>query len=599
MFDQEEWPGELAWLEERAATLDLIDELDMAEPAQVSDAEFATWAAELEGSPVTAAEVVAAAEAEPVTPATVARLAAIDAGELDDDGRIGLAVAWTRVRNYADAMVGDVVAVQVAATVPVGGPKDVVRMSSEDLTAAELSASLRVSQAAAADLVFVADMLARRLKETAAAVRSGAVSWTKASMLANATAALSLKHARAVEERVLPFAARRTPSQHAAAVRRWVDRVDPAGAEERRRQAREDVRVTIRHTGDGVGELFARMPAEELDTVWLGADTWARRRKEAGDPRTLDVLRVAALVTWATSFLTHGDPTYCDTTCDPGPTATDSDSTDEQPSDVQPGDEQPGDEQPGPPTRHGRPALVRLIWDLTSLLGVTAHCGELLDSGATLPPEAMRDLLAGGVRVRRLLIDPDSGELLDLSPRHWLLALAGGADVAGHPAPYELGLILDTDLHRALTTGDVSGLADDRRDLVRRAAEAIAAAPSEVRALVSALLAHPVTADDLDGAPEAYPPRADLAEFVGWRDRHPTNPAAGQSSASAGDQDHVVSARDGGLSVRDNLHSPARRWHRLRTHAGWLVERIGRAVRWTAPSGRVYLVNPYDFRLGP
>ena len=57
------------------------------------------------------------------------------------------------------------------------------------------------------------------------------------------------------------------------------------------------------------------MTSEQVDTVWTGADAWARRAKAAGDPHTLDQLRVAALINWAESFLTHGDPTHCDTHC--------------------------------------------------------------------------------------------------------------------------------------------------------------------------------------------------------------------------------------------------------------------------------------------
>src|SRR5947208_14964923 len=72
-----------------------------------------------------------------------------------------------------------------------------------------------------------------------------------------------------------------------------------------------------RHYGDGMGELFARMASEQLDTVWTAADYWARARKADGDPRTLDQLRVAALVQWAQSYLHHGDPAYCDRWCTP------------------------------------------------------------------------------------------------------------------------------------------------------------------------------------------------------------------------------------------------------------------------------------------
>src|SRR3954470_18480885 len=175
MFDQEDPAGYDAWLEERAATLDLIDEGEMPGPSPVvTDAEFAAWAAELEGRAApTAVEVIAAGERADVTPALVGQLAAIDPAELDDATRVGLAVCWSRVRNYADAMVGRTVAVQIAATSAVGGPADVVRIEAERLAAGELAGALRLGTGAADALVFVADALARRLSATAAAVASG------------------------------------------------------------------------------------------------------------------------------------------------------------------------------------------------------------------------------------------------------------------------------------------------------------------------------------------------------------------------------------------------------------------------------------------
>src|SRR4051794_8209358 len=492
MFDQVDPAGYDAWLEERAAALDLIDEAEMfvASPV-VSDAEFAAWAAELDGAAAvpTAVEVIAAGERGDVTPALVSRLAAIDPAELDDDARVGLAVCWSRVRNYADAMVGRTVAVQIAATSAVGGPRDVVRIEAERLAAGELAAALRLGTGAADGLVFVADALARRLAATAAAVVSGAVSWAKAATLAYATASLDTPTARAVEAKVLPFAATRTPAQHRDACRRWVDRIDPDGAAERRRQARSDIRLVATHHGAGMGELFAAMPSEQLDAVWTGADGWARREKESGDPRTLEELRVAALVAWAEEFL--------------------------------------GTDQP---ERHGRTVRQRVVWDLTSLLGVTRHCAELLDAGATLPPDAAAEIVARGVRVRRMLIDPDTGELLDLTPGHWQIHPAD--PTTGIP-PVELLIVLDTTLHAALTTGDLTGTTEDQRALVHATCAALSIAPAGLRAVVDALLAAPVTAEDLDAHPDRYPPTAALAEFVALRDRHPSTPTAGATSAAA------------------------------------------------------------------
>src|SRR3954452_8163008 len=527
MFDQED-PAEYdAWLDERAATLDLIDESELLVPSPVvTDAEFAAWAAELDGSAVvspTAVEVIAAGERDGVTPALVARLAGIDPASLDDDARVGLAVCWSRVRNYADAMVGRTVAVQIAATSAVGGPADVVRIEAERLAAGELAAALRLGTGAADSLVFVADALARRLSATAAAVASRAVSWAKASTLAYATATLDTTTARAVEAKGLPFAATRTPVQHRDACRRWVDRIDPDGAAERRRTVQADIRLVATHHGAGMGELFAAMRSEQLDVVWTGADLWARREKEAGDPRSLDELRVAALVAWAEEFLGADKP-----------------------------------------ERHGRPVRQRGVWDLTSLLGVTRHCAELLDAGATLPPDAAAEIVARGVRVRRMLIEPATGELLDLTPQHWPLPPADGT--GGIPS-VELLVAVDTTLHAALTTGDLTACTGQRRALVHATVAALSPAPAELRAVVDAVLAAPVTAEDLDAHPHRYPPTAALAAFVPLRDRHPSPPRPTRAPPAA--LDTVISQREGGPSTKDNLHPPTRRWHLLKTHAGW------------------------------
>jgi hypothetical protein len=558
MFDQGELPDEAAWLERLAAGLDLIDESDViVEPEpRVSDAEFAEWAAELEGltapSPL---QAVTAGVSQPITPAIVAQLAALDPASLDDETRVDFCVAWSRVRNYADAKLGRAVAAQIAATSAVGGPKDVVRIEAERLAAAELAAALCLGTGAADSLVFVADSLARRLSATAAAVEAGDVTWGKAATLAHATALLDTVKARAVEAKVLPAAARRTPAQHSDACRRWVDRIDPQGADERRRKKQSDIRLVATHHGSGMGELFAAMPSEQLDLIWMAADLSARRQNEAGDPRSLDELRVAALVEWAEEFLHEQEP-----------------------------------------HRHGRLARQRIVWDVTSLLGVTSHCAELLDSGATLPPEAVRDLLDRGARMRRMLISPDTGELDDLTRNSWPLAPTAGV---GELPLVDLHVTVETWLHVALTVGDLTDLTSEQRHVVRGVCTALAGAPASLRSVIDALLSAPVTADVLDGAPDAYEPSTALAEFVGLRDRHPTNPTAGPTSAAAADIDHVVPFGDGGRTVRDNLASISRRWHLLKTHAGWTVTHTETGWTWTSPTGRSYATQPYDYRLGP
>jgi len=71
------------------------------------------------------------------------------------------------------------------------------------------------------------------------------------------------------------------------------------------------------------------------------------------------------------------------------------------------------------------------------------------------------------------------------------------------------------------------------------------------------------------------------------------------TAASAGDCEHVEAASRGGQSVRANLTYNVRRWHNLKTHGGWTVQRHGRGWLWTSPRGRSYYTEPYDYRLGP
>jgi hypothetical protein len=225
---------------------------------------------------------------------------------------------------------------------------------------------------------------------------------------------------------------------------------------------------------------------------------------------------------------------------------------------------------------------VHAIWDLASLLGLADRCGEMADSGATLPPQAMRELVTGGVSLQRMIIDPDTGELLDLTPRTWPLPRTATIDL---DAPVVLRVIIDQPSWQTITDGTT-----DQALLA-----AITAAPAAIRQM----LAHPCTAEQLDTTPDAYPAPADLAEFIAVRDRHPVNPTAGPTSAAAADLDHTPSVRDGGQTIREHLAATVRYWHRLKTHGGWTVTRHGRGWQWTSPRGHSYTTQPYDYRLGP
>jgi len=489
-------------------------------------------------------------EREPLTPAAIARLAEFDIDAASDAEVVAAMAAWARLRTYAEGQIARAVLV-LRKRAPASELID-----TNQLVSAEVAAALHLGTGGADRLVSTTVALATRFPSTLAAVQDGRVSWAKATTLAEQADVLDDAAAAVVESQVLPAAAERTPAQHADAVRRAVDRVDPASADARRQRALRDIELARQHLGDGMGVLFARMASEQLDTVWLGADAWARRQKAAGDGRTLGQLRVAALVQWAQSFLVHGDPSRCDYECEPSGAAR-------------------------PPRQHGRPVRLTVLWDLTSVLGITHRCGELADSGASVPPSGMRELLAGGAAIRRLLVDADTGELVDLSARTVWLQPVGNTR---HRQPVELHVVTTTAQWRALQAGE-----DD----------VLAAALATAAPTLRELLLGPVSAEALDRTPNAYPAPTRLAEFIGARDRHPTSPGAGLSAARASDIDHVVSVREGGKTVRDNLHSPTRRWHRLRTYGGWSVSRWGRGWRWMSWTGRTVTTRPHDYRLGP
>jgi hypothetical protein len=154
----------------------------------------------------------------------------------------------------------------------------------------------------------------------------------------------------------------------------------------------------------------------------------------------------------------------------------------------------------------------------------------------------------------------------------------------------ELRVIVDQNTWQKLRDGTDSYNPD-----IARLLSAVATADPAIRAMLTA----PVTAQTLDARPGHGDPTTPLAAFIAARDRHPTNPAAGTSAASAGDLDHIRARRNGGPTSTDNLHSPTRGWHLLRTHGRWTITKNAHGWTWTSPQGRRYHVQPHDYRRGP
>jgi hypothetical protein len=113
------------------------------------------------------------------------------------------------------------------------------------------------------------------------------------------------------------------------------------------------------------------------------------------------------------------------------------------------------------------------------------------------------------------------------------------------------------------------------------------------------LLTDPLTGHLLDASPDVYRPKVPLARFVDLRDVTSTAPNS-SVPATHTDKDHTKDFDSGGKTIRNNLGSPNRRWHRAKTLGGWTVtQNPDRTWTWTSPHGLTHTTEPHDYRLGP
>lgn len=99
------------------------------------------------------------------------------------------------------------------------------------------------------------------------------------------------------------------------------------------------------------------------------------------------------------------------------------------------------------------------------------------------------------------------------------------------------------------------------------------------------LVTDPLSGALLDYARTTYSPPAALVDFVLTRDRSCRFPGCPQPAVRC-DIDHGQAYDEGGATSAANCGLLCRRHHRLKTHAGWSLERHPDAsVTWTSPAG--------------
>ncbi|WP_139320510.1 HNH endonuclease signature motif containing protein, partial [Saccharomonospora sp. CUA-673] len=124
----------------------------------------------------------------------------------------------------------------------------------------------------------------------------GKVEYYAASRVVEVTGVLSDEHAREVDSLLVDKLASAAetmwlPHNLVRAVRRLVDKVDPAGRVERARKADEGRKVTLEHGENCQSRLVTTMRSEVAAACYARVDSLARQRKRDGHKRSYDQLR--------------------------------------------------------------------------------------------------------------------------------------------------------------------------------------------------------------------------------------------------------------------------------------------------------------------
>lgn len=285
---------------------------------------------------------------------------------------------------------------------------------------ADVATTLRLNEREADHLVETAQTLTSSGSATLAELCHGRIGARHATAMADVLADLPDAQARAaVQAEALPRAATATPAQFRAHLRRARDRAHPEPFTLRHARAAAKRGVFVDPAADGMAWLSAYLPATTAHAAHDRLTTAARTARKAGDPRTLTQLRADA---YAALLLAGAELAA-------GPRA-DGAATTPSPADMSGTD---GTEHIAGPTGglagelgaglvpdladHARRIVprVRVTVPVMALLGRSDDAAELTGHG-TIDPEVAAFLTARAPSLRRLLVDPLSGELLSADP---------------------------------------------------------------------------------------------------------------------------------------------------------------------------------------
>lgn len=421
---------------------------------------------------------------------------------------------------------------------------------------------------------------------TEALHRVGLLDAAKTALIVRRLDGTSAGVSRAVQERVLPRASRRTTSQLAKDIDRLLAALDPDGAGNRRKRNLARRHVTRpRQAGEGVHEMRLLLPS--LDALLLDAtlDAIAASARAAGDDRSPAQLRADA-ITGMTLRTLQGSQYAA---CRPPFTAPER-----------------ADASGGP----AAPTSAQLLPDGVPLEGLLAGLSSLVEpahrwwtpSGAkaVFPPPGITINVDVTVPLEHLLPDgagatwngpPTSGdargETTDAGARPY-------AAFDGRSAP-ETPTTRGSSVPTA-SAGEAAGPALATAEVTIGGADVPVPAVT-ARALAAGgvwrrLVTDPVSGTVLDVGRTHYRPPAALRELVQARDDSCTFPGC-TVPASRCDTDHVQAWADGGATSLSNLTSLCQAHHRLKHTPGWSLTRTDAGdLTWCTPTGARYQRSP-------
>jgi len=171
----------------------------------------------------------------------------------------------------------------------------------------EISMALGVSRMMANRLVKVGVVTGGMLRATGEAFEAGVISLDKAWVLVDCLGDVVAPVAWAVEERVLPSAATRTPTELRRDIARALVELDPDNADTRHEAAARQRRVTRPQVlPDGMARMGVVLPADQAVALDCALDFVASAALSAGDQRTCTQVRADALAEWGRRTLQEG-----------------------------------------------------------------------------------------------------------------------------------------------------------------------------------------------------------------------------------------------------------------------------------------------------